>query len=195
MNQEHIWIEEGAEVAPPAWQKPVNRYGVVPGLEEDELASPAELERAYYQELWGPVLLIPCKKSYSPAWDINGSSDYNAFASVDFDRMRPVFDKARYVRDKLWEEVKDLMIKMKILSERIQDVRKYKVLRLVGKRVIDADDIQDWDMWQLAVMYKRALKIRENIDRLKEQSEKQQEEQHQKWLDKLDSVKPLEPES
>jgi hypothetical protein len=165
----------------------------VQGLDDSELASPAELEQAYYQELWGPVLLIPCKKSNSPAWDFNSSSDFNAFATVDFDRMRPEFDAARYVRDKLWEQVKDLMIKMKIVSERIRDVRKYKVLRLVGKGVLDADDIQNWDMWQLATMYKRAWKLRKNIDRLVEKSRERQEEQHQKWLDKLDSVKPLEP--
>jgi hypothetical protein len=178
MNQEHIWIEE---VAAPAWQKPVNKYGVVPGLEEDELASPAELERVCYQELWGPILLIPCKKSYSPGWDVKAGADYNAFASVDFDRMRPEFDKARYVRDKLWEEVKGLMIKMKILSERIKDIRKYKVLRLVGKGHLDADDIQNWDMWQLAVMYKRALRIRKNITRLEEKS----------WQTKQEAKLPL----
>ena len=185
MNQEHFWIEEGAEVAPPAWQQPVNKYGSIEGLGEDELASPAELERAYYQELWGPVLMIPCKKSYSPAWDFNSSSDYNAFATVDFDRMRPEFDKAHFVREKLWEQVKDLMIMMKIVSERIKDVRKYKVLRLVGKGVIDADDIQHWDMWQLAVMYKRALRLRKEIDRLAEKSQQQQQEAYEKWLEKL----------
>ena len=178
-------IEDGAEVAVPAWGKPVNKYGSVEGLEDDELASPAELERMCFQELWGPVLLLPCKKSYSPAWDIRVGADYNAFASVDFDRMRPEFDKAMYIRDKLWEEVKDLMIRMKILSERIQDIRKYKVLRLVGKGVIDADDIQDWDMWQLAVMYKRAIRIRKNIDRLQEKSRQTKQEALEKWLEGL----------
>ena len=185
MNKKVFRIENGAEVAPPAWGKPVNKYGSVEGLEDDELASPAELERVYYQGLWGPILLIPCKKSYSPAWDISGDSGNNAFISMDFDRMRPEFDKARYVRDKLREQVKDLVIKMKILSERIKDVRKYKVLRLVGKGVLDADDIQNWDMWQLAVMYKRTIRIRKNIARLEEKSRQAKQEAHEKWLEGL----------
>jgi hypothetical protein len=183
MNQEHFWIEDGAEVAPPAWQQLRNKYGSVEGLEDDELASPAELERAYCQELWGAILLIPCRKSYSPAWDVSASADYNAFASVDFDRMRPEFDKARYVREKLWEQVKDLVIMMKIVSERIKDIRKYKVLRLVGKGVLDANDIQHWDLWQLAIMYRRALSIRKEIDRLAEYSRKKKQQDHEKWLE------------
>ena len=192
-----FYIEDGAEVAPPAWfqAESDNRYGSVPGLDDSELASPAELERACYQELWGPVLLIPCKKSNSPAWDINSSSDYNAFATMDFDRMRPEFDMAGYVRGKLWEQVKDLMIKMKIVAERIHGIRKYKILRLVGKGIIKVDDIEHWDMWQLAVMYRRVLKLRRNIERLEEQSEKRQEEQHKKWLAKLDSAEPPESKS
>ena len=197
MNKEIFYIEDGVEVVPAAWIQAENnnRYGSVPGLDDSELASPAELERAYYQELWGPVLLIPCKKSNSSAWDINSSSDYNAFATVDFDRMRPEFDMTGYVRGKLFEQVKDLMIKMKILAERIHGIRKYKILRLVGKGIIKVDDIQHWDMWQLAVMYRQVWKLRRNIERIEEQSEKRLEEQHQKWLDKLDSVEPPELKS
>ena len=186
MDKEEIfYIEEGVEVAPPAWQKPTNKYGSIEGLEDEELATQAELERIYYQDLWGPVLMIPVKKSSSPAWDVKTDADFNAFASVDFDRMRPEFDKARYVRDKLWEQVKDLIIKMKIVSERIQDIRKYKVLRLVGKGIIDADDIQHGDMWHLAVMYKRAWKLRKNIDRLVEKSRQRQQKESAKLLERL----------
>jgi len=97
----------------------------------------------------------------------------------------PEFDKLRYVRDKLRGQVKDLCIMMKIVSERIRDVRKYKVLRLVGKGILDADDISQGDLWQLAVMYKRALRIRKNIDRLEEKSRQQKQEAYEKWLEGL----------
>ena len=182
---EAFYIEEGAEVAPPAWVKPVNTYGSVEGLEDEELASPAELERAYYRELWGPILLLPKPRSvdFNPAWDCH--SDTNAFATADFDRMMPEFDKLRYVRDKLRGQVKDLCIMMKIVSERIRDIRKYKVLRLVGKGILDADDIQQGDLWQLAVMYKRALRIRKNIDRLEAKSRQQKQEAYAEWLEGL----------
>ena len=94
MNQEHYLVEEGEEVVPPAWLIPVNRYGTVEGLEDDELASPQELERIYYRELWGPVLLLPEKRTHNSGWYGSVDVDYNAFATVDFDRMRPQFDKA-----------------------------------------------------------------------------------------------------
>ena len=75
------------------------------------------------------------------------------------------------------------MILIRIVSERIPDIRKYKILRLVGKGVLDADDIQPWDLWQLAVMYKRALRIRKNIDRLEAKRQKKQQEAYEKWLE------------
>ena len=183
MEEGIFYIEDGAEVAPPAWIQPVNKYGSVEGLDEEELASPAELERAYYQELWGPILLLPKPRSadFNPAWDCH--SDTNAFATADFDRMMPEFDKLRYVRDKLRGQVKDLVILMKIVSERIRDIRKYKILRLVGKGILDADDISHWDLRHLAVMYKRALRIRKNIDRLEAKSRQKQLEAYEKWLE------------
>ena len=38
-----------------------NRYGSVAGLEDDELLGPVELERAVYQQEFGPVLTLPVK--------------------------------------------------------------------------------------------------------------------------------------
>lgn len=185
MNQEHIWIEEGAEVAPPAWMKPVNRYGSVEGLEDEELASPAELERAYYKELWGPVLLIPAKKSYSPAYDMSGDVDYNAFASVDFDRLRPEFDKARYKVQKLNEQLKDVMITVSILNEKIQKKAKYKLLKWVKEGRIEPDQIKDCRMWMLARFYLRALRLKKEITRLQIARRKRQRQATEKWLEDL----------
>ena len=186
MEEEVFYIEDGAEVARPAWMQVENnsKYGGVAGLSDEELASPQELERIYYRELWGPILLISKpKQAFNPAWDCH--SDTNVFATADFDRMMPEFDKLRYVRDKLRGQVKDLVILMRIVSERIRDIRKYKILRLVGKELLDADDIQHWDLWQLALMYKRALRIRENIDRLVAKSRQQKQEDYGKWLEGL----------
>ena len=38
-----------------------DRYGTVEGLDEDELANPAELERQVYQKEYGPILALPVK--------------------------------------------------------------------------------------------------------------------------------------
>ena len=77
------------------------------------------------------------------------------------------------------------MIQMKVTSERIKDVRKYKVLRLVGKGILDADDIQDGDLWLVARMVKRVVRLKKEIARLEEASSKRKQQDHEKWLEAL----------
>jgi len=36
-------------------------YGSVPGLDDDELADPAELERWMMIQEWGPILVLPVR--------------------------------------------------------------------------------------------------------------------------------------
>jgi len=38
-----------------------NRYGSVPGLDDEELAEPWELERQAMLQEWGPVLALPVR--------------------------------------------------------------------------------------------------------------------------------------
>ena len=38
-----------------------NLYGSVPGLEDDELADPQELEQMIFRQDWGPILDLPCR--------------------------------------------------------------------------------------------------------------------------------------
>jgi len=177
MNQATVWVEEGVEVAPPAWDKPGNRYGSVEGLDDDELASPEELERHALAAEWGPVLLLPKPKNgrYNPAWDWSVDVDYNAFASVDFDRTQPQFDKARYKADRLRERLKDVLIMFAIVSERLPTA-KYKVLKYVKQGLVEIEDIRNWDMQQLARLYLRARNLRQEIVQLREASRRSQEQ-------------------
>ena len=83
-------------------------YGSVPGLDDDELASPAELERWVMIQEWGPILALPAggqQGGIRPEVDESGYIDWGAFGTVDFDRLRPPFDRARYKADKLREEL------------------------------------------------------------------------------------------
>ena len=164
MNHKICLVEDGAEIALPAWIEPENKYGSVEGLDDDELASPAELERIYYKELWGPIWLLPGKKTYSPAWD-NVDVDYNAFASVDFDRIRPEFDKARYKADRLKEELRDVIIMMQTLSGRLPRARS-QVLKYIRKGIIDLEHIESLDMHELARLYLRARRLQRTIRRI-----------------------------
>ena len=38
-----------------------NRYGSVRGLDDEELATPEELERQVFLEEWGPILALPVR--------------------------------------------------------------------------------------------------------------------------------------
>jgi hypothetical protein len=186
-SEEVFYIEDGVELTPSPSLKPLHDkgYGSIQDLPDKELASPEELERAYYHELWGPIWLLPNKKSYNQVWDVAGDVDYNAFASVDFDRLRPEFDKARYKADKLKEQLKDVLITFAILDERVKKTVKYKLLKLVGIGRIEADQIKDWDMWQFAKCYLRVLKICEEIRRLRKYSRDCRQEKLQDMLDSL----------
>jgi hypothetical protein len=75
-----------------------NAFESIEDLPDEELADPDELERCIYRDEWGPMLMLPKPKSsrFNPAWDWSVDVDFDAFASVDFERTQPVFDKVRY---------------------------------------------------------------------------------------------------
>ena len=165
-----------------------NRYGSVPGLDDEELANPDELERCVMRAEWGPVLALPVKDR--KGWiqrniDEDGRIDFGAFATVDFDRHRPSLDKARFKADKLKEQLRDLVIMISIVNERIEGKAKYKVLKYVKMGIMEVDDISNWDLWHLANFYLRALRLRKEIVELKEASRRRKEKQLQAWLDSL----------
>ncbi|MBC8395051.1 MAG: hypothetical protein H8E17_21080 [Deltaproteobacteria bacterium] len=189
MNEEIFYIEDGVEVAAPVLlkvQRP-DRYGTVEGLPDEELADPDELERCVFRADLEAVFLLPEPKSkwYSPAWDTHADVDFNAFASVDFDRLRPEFDKARYKADKLREQLRDVLITFAMLNERVTKTVKYKLLKLIRIGRIEADQIKNWDMWQLAKYYLRAVRLCEEIRRLHKYSRDCREEKLQDMLDSL----------
>lgn len=68
MNTTNVWVEDGVEVAPPAWYRRGNRYGSVLGLDDEELASPEELERIQRIQEWEPVLLLPKPRARASSW-------------------------------------------------------------------------------------------------------------------------------
>jgi hypothetical protein len=63
MNME--FVEQGIVVPESVLsrQNAADRYGDVPGLNDEEFADPAELERQVYLEGLGPVLAIPMRSA------------------------------------------------------------------------------------------------------------------------------------
>jgi hypothetical protein len=149
-----------------------NRYGSVPGLDDEELASPEELERQVFIEEWWPVLRLPVrhrKSAIQPHIDEYFGVDWGAFATMDFARSMPEFDKTRYKADRLEEELRDVIIMMETLSGRLPKAR-FAVLRYVERGIIDLGHIESLDMYELARLYLRALRQKAEIQRLRKAS-------------------------
>ena len=151
-----------------------NRYGSVPGLDDSELADPVELERHVYQQEFGPVLVLPVKDGKSwiqPVVDESGGFDWGAFGTVDFDRIRGEMDKARYKADKLCEQLKDLLIMVSIVKERLPGKAKYLVLKYLKMGIIGLEHFVDYDMLALSKLFLRAERLRGEVRLLERVSE------------------------
>jgi hypothetical protein len=161
-----------------------SQYGSVPGLDDDELLGPAEIERWLYQQEFGPILALPVKGKGSwirPFFDEAGGVDFGAFGTVDFERLYP-FDKVRYKAEKLCEELKDVTIRMGLIKERLLGRAKYMVLKYLKMGFIELGHIINHDMWCLARLYLRARRLRDEIWRLEQVSEARRRRQAAKVL-------------
>ena len=163
-------IYEGVVLPESALLRPIrkDKYGKVPGLPEEELAEPDELERQIYLEEWGPIWQLPKPEQspIKPSIDEEGKPDWGAFDTIDFDRYTGGFNKARFKADKLREELRGLFIMLNIVRARIPGRGKYKVLKYLEKGILDMGDISNFDMYQLTELYLRARRIQKHIDNL-----------------------------
>lgn len=163
-----------------------NRYGSVPYLEDSELADPDELEQQVIRQEWEPILLLPVQgrmNGFYPGLDESGSVDWGAFGTVDFDRHKQEFDKARYKADKLREQLKDVMIMISIVGQRLPRPARYLVLKYLRMGIIQMDHIVNADMLSLARMYLRARDLHGQIRQLTEASRQRKEQKLAAWLE------------
>jgi len=163
-----------------------NKYGSVPGLDDSELADPDELERQVVLQEWGPVLSLPARGrsgGIRGEVDESGQLDFGAFGTVDFERHAPSFDRARYKADKLREQLKDVLILLGIVNDRIKTRDKYVVLKYLRMGIIALEDIIDSDMAALARLYLRARRMREEIAALREASERRRQRRAEAFLE------------
>lgn len=160
-----------------------NRYGSVAGLDDDELLDPAELERAVYNQEFGPMLALPNQSKDSwirPVVDESGV-DFGAFGTVDFERQFP-FNKLRFKADKLREQLKELAIRIAIVKQRLPGRAKYLVLKFLKMGIIELEHIVDFDMWCLARLYLRARRLRDDIARLERVGKLRTQKQQERFL-------------
>jgi hypothetical protein len=100
--------------------------------------------------------------------DENGDLDWGAFGTIDFDRLRPPFDKGRYKLDRLREELKHAVIMLSTVSERISGRSKYMVLKYVRMGAIDIEHIANDDMRVIAKWYLRTRRLGKQIEELRQ---------------------------
>ena len=146
-----------------------NRYGSVPGLSDEELADPDELERQVYVEEFGPVLALPVrgnKRGFRPSMDETGGVDWGAFATVDFERGYGSFDKAAYKLERLREELRDVLILFSVVKERLPGKAKYQVLKYLRMGIIQPEHVTNDDVLILARLQRQTDGIRDEIQRL-----------------------------
>lgn len=162
------------------------KYGSVPGLDDEELADPDELERHIIMAELEPILLLPSRKKrhgFTPDADERGGVDWGAFGTVDFERTEPEFDKARYKADKLKEKLADVLILLGIVKERLPGKAKYLVLKYLKMGIITIEDIVSDDMRAMAGLWLRAKKLQDEIALLRECSRARRERRAMAFLE------------
>jgi len=164
-----------------------NRYGSVPELDDEELADPDELERQVFAEGWAPILGLPepRRSSIRPAADESGGLDWGAFATVDFERYSGGFDKARYRAEREREQLKDKLIMLAIVKERLPGKAKYLVLKYRRMGVITMEHIVNEDMLALAKLWLDIERKKAEIGRLYAASAGRRERQGERLMVRL----------
>jgi hypothetical protein len=119
-EQTNMELYEDVVVAESALSKrqDKDRYGIVPGLDDSELANPEELERQVLRQEFGPVLALPVsgnRCSLRHVIDEAGGVDWGVYGTVDFERIYP-FNKVLYKADKLREQLKNVLIMFSIVN-------------------------------------------------------------------------------
>lgn len=146
-----------------------SRYGSVPGLDDEELADPEELERQVMLDEWGPILSLPVKRHDNwirPTVDEDGTLNWAAFGTVDFLRLYP-FDKRRYAirkaREELREDLRNAAITLSIVQERLSGEARAQAIDQAESEGFDFDDMACEDMRAVARCYLRAKRLRQEL--------------------------------
>jgi len=167
-NVKEDWEVDGLPVSGLARVKRKCRYGTVPGLPVEELADPDELERPAMRAEWEPVLALPVRTGQG--WIQRSCSvDFDAFGTVDFERSMPAIDTLRYKTERVREKLRDVLILIGIVSERLTNARR-QILKYLRTGVIELEHIQNEDMLALSRLYLRARRLQEQIRELREAS-------------------------
>jgi len=142
-----------------------NEYGSIPGLDDEELADPLELERQVLVSEWWPVLALPCPEPRSdirPAVDEAGGVDWGAFGTVDFERYRSSSGRGQTNVRELREMWRDKLVMLSIVQARLPRQAR-EVLKHFQLGTIELEHIQDMDVVTAARLHSEAQKLRRKM--------------------------------
>jgi len=174
MEQEQLVESEEYVVAPsPAWTRAEDRdrYGSVPGLEDEELADPEELERVAFIEDWWPILALPQRKrgtGIRPEIDESGYKDWGAFGTVDFARICPRHFNVDWQRERVREELRYAVYVLGSVCQRVPVDQACLTMKRLRMGELAMGEIKDSDLWAVGKWYLRCRKLRDELGRLGE---------------------------
>ena len=146
-------------------------YGSIPGLEDNELADPAELERQIALAEWGPILALPVQSvrgGIRPAIDEFGQLEWGASGTEDFERLHGPFDKARYKIDKLQADLRNAVIMLEMVAAKVPETVVSSLMVGLRSEAIGLEDIDDMNQYFFAQRYLRVRSIKDQIKEIHE---------------------------
>lgn len=162
-----------------------SRYGSVPGLDDDELADPAELERCIFLRDFEPVLRLPAppkRDGIRPTIE-DGRVDWGAFGTVDWERIAGPFNKARYRAERLSEELQNTLFLLGTAKEKVPAEKRSLAIKEIREGRCTFSDIEDADIRDFTRLYLRANRQRAELLRVREAASRRPTPIRAFWLD------------
>jgi len=134
-------------------------------LDRENLILPADVERAYLETVFAPVLALPVK-AYTgwiePKVDDNVMIGIGSFGAIEF-------KEPQYRPDRLVERLSDELYMADLISSRIKGASKYRDIDFVLRGFYGLEHFFDFDMYCLA---KRSLRIKWLVSEIDEREER-----------------------
>ena len=143
--------------------------GSVPGLDDEELLDENELSRLVAYDLYGPLLMLPAPRSHGfrPEIDEHGHI-IGAFGSVDFARIAPEFDRARYKLDRLRDQLADTLHTLSLVRRRLPLAGLALTLKYLRMGILQPEHITSEDVRAIQRLAARVDALKDEIGRIRQ---------------------------
>ncbi len=163
-----------------------SRYGSVPGLDDEELADPAELERMIFRRDFEPILRLPTPRQrdgIQPVVDEDGHLDWGAFGTVDWERIAGPFNQARYRVERLSEELQNTLYLLGTAKEKVAAPDRFLVIKEIRAGRCTFSDIADPEVREFTRLYLRANRQRAELEAARRRADQRPTPIRAFWLD------------